>query len=185
MEDKKINKQKEKKLEHIEEDMEFSTPEAKIKKIKEKLNSCQKEKNEYLEGWQRERANFLNYKKGEELRIQERIDSVKKHIFTELLPIIDNFNRAINMFSEKEFSQDKWLDGIKQIKREFEKFLNDFGVKEIVAKIGDEFNPEYHEAVEVVEGEEGKIVEILQNGYILNKKILRPTRVKVGKIINN
>ena len=87
----------------------------------------------------------------------------------------------MNAVSESDFSQNKWLGGIKQIKREFERFLENFGVKEIMADGGDMFNPEFHEAVEVVDGEDGKVIEIIQKGYMLNKKILRPVRVKVGK----
>ncbi|MCD6094388.1 nucleotide exchange factor GrpE [bacterium] len=169
----------EKEIEYIEDEKEKALNfEKKIKKLKEKLKVCQKEKEEYLAGWQRERADFVNYRQKEEERMKEKEQFLKEKIILEILPVLDNLEKA-----EKELPEDlkehSWAKGILEIKNQMESILKKEGVKEIEKR--EKFDPAFHEAVKVVEGEENKIIEILQKGYLLNGRVIRPARVKVGK----
>ena len=178
--DKKEIEEITKETEYIEEE-EASSDEfvKKIKKLKEKLEACRKDKEEYLIGWQKERADFVNYKKFEAEKSQDMAVFQKISVFFEFLPIIDNIERA-----EKELPDDlregQWGKGFLGILSQIKDFLNKEGVKEMEA--GDQFNPELHEAIEIVKGEEDdKIVEVVQKGYLIQDKVLRPARVRVGK----
>jgi molecular chaperone GrpE len=154
--------------------------EEKVKKLKEKLKKCLEEKSKYLEGWQRERAAFLNYKKEEEGRIDSLAELKKERIFKEILKILDNFEEALKNLP-KELKDHPWIKGILQIKEGMLKILENEGVREIETKIGDNFDPNIHEAVEIGEGEEGKILQIFQKGFLWKGKVFRPAKVKVGK----
>ncbi len=173
-------KEKEKEIEYIEEGKEKGLDfEKKIRKLKEKLKMCQKEKEEYLAGWQRERADFINYRRAEEERMKEREQFLKEKIILEILPVLDNLEKAEKELPE-DLKENSWVKGILEIKNQMTHILNKQGVKEIEKK--EKFDPAFHEAVKVVEGEEdNKIIEILQKGYLLNGRVIRPTKVKVGK----
>jgi len=180
-EDKK-NVENEEKVEYISEEREKSSNfERKIKKLKEKLRSCQKEKEEYLAGWQKERADFINYKKDEEERLKEKELFQKEKIVLEILLTLDNIKRAEKELPE-EIKENQWVKGVLEIKSQVKNLLKKEGVEEI--KSEEKFNPEFHEAVEVIEGEDNKIIEVLQDGYLFKGKVLRPAMVKVGKSKN-
>ena len=153
-----------------------------IEELKKRLKDCQRQKDEYLAGWQRERADFLNYKK-EEL---EKIGNVLKYgdlgLILKILPILDNFDITEKKLPEN-LKADVNIKGILQIKNQILDFLKNQGVEEIKTT-GEKFNPNFQEVVEEVErkGVESRIVlEEIQKGYILNGKVLRPTKVKVAK----
>ena len=175
----KKNAEKDEEVEYIDEDKEkFADFEKKIKKLKEKLKTCQKEKEEYLSGWQKERADFINYKKDGEEKLKEKELFQKEKIVLEILLILDNIKRAEKELP-KEIEENQWVKGVLKIKNQIENLLKQEGVEEM--KCEEKFNPELHEAVEIVEGENDKIIEILQNGYLFKGKVLRPAMVKVGK----
>jgi molecular chaperone GrpE len=142
-----------------------------LKKLRENLKKCVSEKQEYIDGWQRTKADFINYKKGQEERKIEILKFAKEDLISDILPILDSFNMAKNTPS--------WKDGMEQIYSQMISILSKNGLEEIMP-LNDEFDPREHEAVEIVEGDEGKVVEVLQSGYKLNGKIIRAARVKIG-----
>jgi len=167
--------------------------EKKIKNKEEKeLKNCQKlrsafakataDKDEYLAGWKRARADFLNYKKEEEKRTAELVRYSDEKIILKILPILDNIYIA-----EKKIPQDlkdnEWVRGLLQIKNQILDFLESYEVKEIKS-VKEKFNPEFHEAVEMIEKEGYKpntVIEEIKKGYLLNNKVIRPARVKISK----
>lgn len=160
------------------------------KKQKE-FEKLKKEKEEYLKGWQRERANFINYKRDEKERFKEIVRFSNERIIKSLIPVLDSFDLAIESFlkegngkKEKDKKNDNYLKGIYLIKNQLQDILTKEGVSEIKVKIGDTLNPAFHEVVTTVENKKfapDTITEILEKGYILNDKVIRPCRVIVVK----
>ncbi|MDD4990192.1 MAG: nucleotide exchange factor GrpE [Candidatus Pacebacteria bacterium] len=145
------------------------------------LEECKKLCDEYLAGWQRCKADFLNYKKEETQRIGELIDFAKSQWVLDILPIIDNWERAFEQMSD-DLKESGWAKGAKQIESQLKDFLKAQRVEEIKTE-GEKFNPEFHEAIEEAESEResGAIIEVLEKGYTINGRLLRPAKVKVSK----
>lgn len=156
--------------------------EKKPKDSKQKLKECEKLNNEYLAGWQRERADFLNYKKEELARVEELLKYADTGFTLKLLPILDNFEITEKKLP-KEFKKDENIKGLLQIKNQIKDLLKSRGVEEIEC-LGKKFDPSLHEIVEAIEmkgREPGTIIEEAQKGYKIHGKVLRPARVKVIK----
>jgi len=156
--------------------------EKEIDELKKKLEECQKLKEEYLAGWQRARAELLNYKKEEMERIGEIIKYADLGLILKILPILDNFEIAEKKLPEN-LKTDENVKGILQIKNQILDFLKNQGVEEIKS-VGEKFDPNLHEVVEEVEAkdkEPGIVIEEIQKGYKINGRLLRPAKVKVIK----
>lgn len=158
--------------------------------LQKKLEECQKLKDEYLAGWQRERADFLNYKKGEFERVGEILKYAGESLILRLLPILDNFEIAEKNLPEN-LKNDENVKGILQIKNQILDFLKSQGVEEIKS-VDEKFDPNVHELVEDVPAEalakagvevkeSGIIIEEIQKGYKINNRLLRPAKVKIAK----
>lgn len=162
--------------------MKKSKKESEVKKLKKKLEEIEKQKKEYLAGWQRERADFLNYKKNEMERISELLKYANSGFVLKLLPVLDNFDIAQKKISKKAKSN-KDIKGLLQIKNQLKDFLKTSGIEQIEV-LGKKFDPVYHEIIELVEKKEkksGEIIEEVQKGYMIHGKVLRPAKVKVIK----
>lgn len=136
------------------------------------LEECEKKAAEYLAGWQRERADFLNYKKEEMERIGEIMKYASEEWILNFLPILDNFELAEKKLPEDLKNNDN-VKGILQIKNQIYDFLKNQGLEEIKTT-GEKFDPNFMEAVEKSEEE--------QKGYKINNKILRVAKVKIVKL---
>lgn len=144
----------------------------------EEIEKCKKEKEEILNSFKRERANFLNYKKEEKERVEKTMNYFLEEILSGILPILDNFEIAEKEAPSKD---SQWIEGFLKIKMQIKDFLNSWGVKEIEC-VGKEFDPNFHEAVEVIEeGEPQKVKEEVQKGYTFKDKVIRPAKVKISK----
>ncbi len=140
---------------------------------------CKKERDEYLAGWQRAKADFINYKKDEAARLQDIVRYGNEGFIRELITVMDNFDFALRIM-EKDGQAEK---GIYMIRLQMEDILRRHGVERIQIKAGDDFDPATSEAIAEVEGDlpEGVVVEEIEAGYKLYDKILRPARIKVSK----
>ena len=141
-----------------------------IEELKKKLEESEKLKQEYLAGWQRARADFLNYKKEELERVGNLVKVATENLILELLPILDNFDIAEKNLP-KEKKEDPNIKGFLQIKKQILDFLKKQGVEEIKT-VGEKLNLQFHEVVEEVDTDEvetGYIVEEVQKGYKLLK----------------
>ncbi len=146
------------------------------------LEECQKQRDEYLAGWQRARADFLNYKKDEVERIKQLLDYANEDIVLKILPILDNLELAEKHLPDN-LKQDQHVKGLLQIKKLFEDFLKNQGVEPIEA-LDKKFDPAWHEVVEEIEikgKEPGIVAEEVQRGYSINQRLLRPTKIKIAK----
>jgi molecular chaperone GrpE len=166
------------------EDKSAGKEESNIEELKKKLEECEKLKNEYLNNWQRERADFLNYKKEELERIDELLKYGEIGLILKCLTILDNFELAEKKIPEN-LKKDENVKGLLQIKSQIQEFLKSRGIEEIKS-IGEQFDPNFHEVVGEVESsssadKRGIIVEEIQKGYKFNGKVLRPAKIKIIK----
>jgi len=166
-----MSKKSKDKIEYVSEE-DTGAIDKKIKKIKKALKQCQKEKEEYLAGWQRAKADLINYKKEQEQKISDYYKFANQGLILEILMVLDSFEGALK--HEKN-------EAIEQLYNQLKNILKNQGLEEIKA-IGEKFNPEFHESVGEVKGKKpGFIVKEVQKGYKLNNKVIRPSRVKISK----
>ncbi|MDK2901196.1 Protein GrpE [Koleobacter methoxysyntrophicus] len=158
-------------------------PEEDINKIKKALEEKTKEAQDYFNMLQRLQADFENYKKRIKRDRQDMVNYAAEEIVKQLLPVIDNLERALDSAGEKGDVNPSFVEGIEMILKQIKGLLESQGVKEIEA-LGKKFDPQYHEAVMKIEDDthgENTVVEVLQKGYIMNSKVIRPSLVKVSK----
>ncbi len=153
-----------------------------VEELEKKLKETEQLKDQYLEGWQRARAELLNYKKEEMERIGGLIELAKESLIFEFLPILDSFDLAEKSIKEEVKNQQE-VKGFLQIKKQILEFLKKHGVEEI-ASVGQKFDPSLHEVVAEIDTDEfetGTILEEVQKGYKINNRVLRVAKVKVAK----
>jgi molecular chaperone GrpE len=132
----------------------------------------------YLANWQRAQADFVNFKRRTEQEKGDIIRLANAGLIFNLLSVVDDMERALDNIPDK-LAGSKWVDGIVLIYRKFMAILEANGISEMKA-LGAQFDPSLHEAVMQVEGESDKVIAVVQKGYMLNDRVLRPARVKVG-----
>ena len=151
-------------------------------KEKSELEICKEKMEEYLNGWKRAKADYINLKKEFE---KEKVDVIKfanAGLILGLLPIFDNFKRAF-VDVPKDQKDSEWLKGIENIKKQFEDFFKSLGIEEIKT-VGEKFNLEFHEAVgqkEEKDKESDVIIEEVNPGYQMHGRVIIPAKVIVNK----
>ncbi|HLM24881.1 MAG TPA: nucleotide exchange factor GrpE [Pyrinomonadaceae bacterium] len=113
----------------------------------------------------------------------ERAAGEKARFISTLLPVMDNLNRAIDAAVTENASREAILDGVRGIANSFQSALANAGVEQIES-VGEEFNPELHEAVDTAETDaemDGRVIEEYSRGFRMGDRLLRPARVKVGR----
>lgn len=151
------------------------------KDLKKELEKYKKQSEEYLNGWQRTKADFENYKKRQAKIFGELDQMANQNLILEILPILDAFKSA-GQHLPKELKNSEWTEGILQIKNQLESLLKEKGLEEINS-VGEIFNPNLHEVVEKKEmkdKKENEIIEEIQKGYLLNKQVIRAAKVKIA-----
>ncbi len=152
-----------------------------ISKLEENLAQSETQAAEYLDGWQRARAEFSNARKRLERERAEAYGKAAIDYAKKVLPILDDFDRALANVPES-VEQDEWYEGIILVSRKMHSILMDLNVERIEA-VGQPFDPNIHEALSLTEAEgfeSGTVVEELQSGYRLGDRVIRPTLVNVA-----
>lgn len=116
-------------------------------------------------------ADYQNLQTRVEKQRSELIDFIKKDVIIKFLPILDNLERATKTMSDP---------GLQFVVKQFHKILEEEGLK-IIGEKGETFDPLKHECIDVVAGEENKVIEVLEKGFCLGEKVVRVAKVKVGK----
>jgi molecular chaperone GrpE len=153
-----------------------------LETLKAELDEWKNKANEYLDGWQRSRAEFANYKKRVEREQTQVYQNAAGNIFKRYLDVLDDLDRALKN-RPLEGDGAEWAAGIEIIYHKFVNILESEGVKIMQAE-GQEFDPNLHEAIshEKVEGVPGgQIIEVVKQGYLLSDRVLRPAGVRVAK----
>lgn len=154
-----------------------------FKDLMEQLNKAKAEAADNLDGWQRARAEFANYKRRTELERAELLTNGGADVLTRLLPIVDDLDRAAATLPD-DLKDQAWVSGILLVHRKLIGLLEQSNVKAIPANAGDEFDPNVHEAITHEESEQvegGHIIGEVQRGYKLGERVLRPALVRVAK----
>jgi len=147
--------------------------------LKSQLQETESKLVESVEGWRRSVADFQNYKKRMERDNEMTYASMKGDIIKKVLPALDDLERALQNRPE----DNGWANGIELIARKLQNMLDTEGVKRIEAE-GMEFNPNFHEAISHEPSEEvesGHVIAIVQNGYMLGERVIRPALVRVAQ----
>lgn len=148
-----------------------------IAKLEEIIIRLEEEKESSINSLQRMKADFSNYRKRTDKEMGKVQSTTVVELIRELLPVIDNFERAL----DHDESDNDFRKGVDMIYRQFLTFLEKQGV-EVIAAVGEDFDHNYHHAVMQVESEDyesGVVIEELQKGYILGDIVIRPAMVKV------
>ena len=153
-----------------------------LKKLRADLKACKKEKEEFLTGWQKERADFINYKKEEDNRKALFSEAMRERILTRFLSVLDSFAMAFANKDAWENVDPNWRRGIEHIHSQLDAVFEEYGVKP-VGEVGETFDPNIHQSIDLVSSTQKeldhKIAEVVQKGYKLGERILRPARVNV------
>lgn len=152
-----------------------------VKKVRDKLKACEAEKKEYLDGWQRSKADFLNARKQDAKALNTAVMRSKEGIVLDILPILDSFDMA---FSDKAKDQSQeWSIGIQNIHSQLLSILKEHNVV-MLSPEGEVFDPSKHDSIETVDTDKEKddnhIVKVLQKGYEMNGRVIRAAKVKVA-----
>jgi molecular chaperone GrpE len=149
----------------------------KLKNLQKKLAGCEEERRKSLEDLSRARADFLNSKKrNEEQLVRDRERITERHI-EELLPLADSFEMALKDPAWAA-ADPKWRSGVEGIYAQLINLFKGYGV-EVLNPAGQEFNPHEHEAL--IDGGAGSTIStVIQSGYKMGNKVLRPAKVAVG-----
>ncbi len=160
-------------------DDEKELPQPDAGEIEANLAEAERQRDEYLAGWQRAKADFINYKREETQKLGDIARYGSEELIKDLIGVLDNFDLALRTL-EKEGPVEK---GIYLIRTQIEDILKKRGMTRIPISAGDLFDPAVAEALTAVESEQppGTVVEEIEPGYRLHEKVLRPARVIVSK----
>jgi molecular chaperone GrpE len=155
---------------------------AKLQKLKDELEKVKKERSEYLDGWQRTKADMVNSRQEVMRQAQRTGERTVESFIEDLIPALDGFDLAAGSPSWESVAPE-WRSGVDQIRNQLLDALSRQGVKRF-GKIGDMFDHALHDAVQETDempGEPGSIVRILRYGYKLGDRVIRPAQVIVKK----
>jgi len=155
---------------------------ADIEALQADLDAAQSKADEYLDGWQRSRAEFANYKKRVEREQEQVYQNAAGSIIKRYLDVLDDLERALKNRPQAGDGA-AWAAGIELIYRKFSSLLENEGVRAMQAE-GEYFDPNLHEAITQEDNqdyESGQIIEVIKQGYLLGDRVLRPAQVRIAR----
>jgi len=143
------------------------------------IDKLKKQCDEYLDGWKRSKADFINYRKDEVKRLDLILKFANETIIKDLINVLDSFDLAIQSLG----GDSKVEKGVYLIRAQLEDILKKYGLERIIVSVGQKFDPALHEAIASVESDKpsGTIIDEVERGYTLSGKLIRAARVKVSK----
>jgi len=177
---------KEKNNQMSEEINQPSDQQDEVEKLKQELEIYRKKSEEYLNGWKRAKADYINLKRDTEKEKEEFARFAGAALIIQLLPIVNNFKRAFEHLSEiKDEKVKNYFIGFRHIYNQIFELLKKLGIEEIKT-VGEKFNPQFHEAIEEEAGEnkeikkdekEQMIVREVSTGYTMHGRVIMPAKV--------
>lgn len=157
-----------------------------LKKLREKIKLLEGEKMEYLSGWQRSKADFVNAKKSFDEDRASHSKFATASLIEDLIPVLQSFDSAMGNKEVWGKVDSAWRMGIEYIYTMLLDVLKQRGVS-VIDPLEQPFDPTLHEAVRTEEvksaADDNKVLAVLQRGYMLHDKVLRGARVVVGKLV--
>ncbi len=147
----------------------------KTDQLKLRIKELEEKAAQYLESWQRDKAEFINIRKRDEQAQSQFLKFANEKLILDIVPILDTFDLAL-AHADGEVKK-----GIEGIVSQLVSVLEKNGVKKF-SPLGEVFDPSRAEAIATVAGEDGRVMEVIQSGYELNSKVIRPAMVKVGEV---
>jgi molecular chaperone GrpE len=153
-----------------------------IKKLREEIKTLRKEKDDYLTGWQRAKADYINLQKELDLARVNSAILTKEKMVERLLPALDSFEMALGNKEHLDKIDKDWQDGITSIYQQFLSGLTNSGIEKI-DKVGIAFDPSIHMSISMTETEDESkdhlVEKILQTGYRIGDRVIRPAKVTI------
>lgn len=180
---KEIMSKKEKPRKDITEELEIEELANEIEVLRAELEECKKVEDDYIDRIKRLQADYDNYRKRTIKEHLEHLKRANKDLISKILPIIDNFEMALEAAREMDSKEEGLYKGVKMIYDNLMDLLKKENVT-VIEPVGKEFDPQVCEAAvtEAVDDiEEGKVLEILRKGYMIDDFVIRPAVVKVCK----
>jgi len=162
---------------------EIAAPSDLVQELEAELEQIKTQSAESLEGWQRSRAEFANYKRRVEAERTELVASAGAEALKRVLPAVDDFERALQTLPA-DLKDHPWISGVLLVQRKLNSALEQSGVTLIAVNPGDTFDPNLHEAITHEESDQftsEQIIGEVQRGYKLGERVLRPTMVRVAR----
>ena len=155
--------------------------------VETELTKCQKERDEYLDGWKRAKADLINYKKDEAKRFEIIIKFSQETIIKDLIIVLDSFDLALAALENENGAENGsarlTTKGIYLIRTQLEDILKQNGLERVIISVGQPFDPSLQEVIASVNSDKpsGTIIKEMERVYLLHGKLVRPARVKVAK----
>ena len=164
-------------IEEFGEDMVRPDDHQVLESLQKQLAETKEEAQTNLSGWQHAQADFENFKRRKENESQELVEFAREVTVAKLLPTLDSLSQAI--LHMPDGIDETWKNGLLGTLQQLDKILAELGVKKIEA-VGKRFDPNFHEAVQEVAGDEdGIVMQEFVTGYELNGKVIRPSQVSM------
>ncbi len=155
----------------------------KIRSLRKQIQTLTQERNEYLTGWQKAKADYVNFKNEQDRLKSEMKGYIQSQCVDDLMPVLDSFELAMKGEAWQNVDAN-WRIGVEYIFQQLQTVLKNYGVDEI-KEVGIAFDPRLHEPVEIVDAENGEesdqIQSIIQKGYKIGETVIRPAKVKVTR----
>jgi len=167
----------------IAEEMEVEELTSEIELLRVELEECKKIEDEYIDRIKRLQADYDNYRKRTLKEHLEHLKRANKDLISKLLPIIDNFELALDAAKDMGGKEDELYKGVRMIYDNLLELLKKENVT-VIEPLGDEFDPAVCEAAvteAVADVEEGRVLDVLRKGYMIDDFVIRPAVVKVCK----
>jgi molecular chaperone GrpE len=153
-----------------------------VKKLREEIKTLRKEKEEYLTGWQRSKADYANAQKDTDNKLKELRGFITAGLIEDLLPALDAFDMAISNKEVWEKVDSNWRNGMEYVYQQFYRTIESYGISKI-DMVNVPFDHNIHEAIENIDTEDQSkdhtVAQVIQSGYKMGDKVVRPARVKV------
>jgi molecular chaperone GrpE len=157
-----------------------------IKKLRDKLKACEKEKADYLAGWQRARADYANFKRETDDAKKLMSRFANERLFDDVIPVLDSFDMAFGNKKVWESVDKNWRTGVEYIYSQLVKALENHGLIQYTPAVGEKMDAAKHEPAGTVPTDDEKkdhtIAEVIKKGYMIDAQVFRPAQVKAYEV---